>query len=142
MRTQSKKRSTASVSFSNPSGSKISSCGSDALELRTQIVGIRDLGMVDRCRLRFLDTNCLAVVGCGVQQQSGARAPVDHSVAPVDRNSIGKRAQTFDFEGDLAFVGNCRFPPVNLELEQVVSLWIEPRQVSAIQHLARAAHLT
>src|SRR5258706_5487885 len=70
---------------------KTSLCRSDSLKLRPQIAGMCNLGMVNRCQLRFLDTGCLAVVGCGVQPQSGPRTALDHRIAPVGRNSVGKR---------------------------------------------------
>src|SRR3982074_2951708 len=71
---------------------KTSLCRSDSLELRPQIAGMRNLGVVNRCQLRFLDTSCLAVIGCGVQPQSGPRTALDYGIAPVGRNSVGKRA--------------------------------------------------
>src|SRR5260221_13207938 len=71
---------------------KSSFCRSDSLELRPQIAGMGNLSMVNRCQLRFVDGSCLAAAVCGVQLQSGPRSALDHRIAPVGRNSVGKRA--------------------------------------------------
>src|ERR1700730_15955789 len=73
---------------------------SDSLELRPQIAGMRNLGMVNRCQLRLFDPSCLAVVACSGQPESGSRTALDHRIAPVGRNSARKRPDTLDAHRD------------------------------------------